>query len=131
MLPHTMDIPSRAPLLNLRQLETFCIIGYDDYLELLGDLSLEVPARLEQIRAAIEHGDAVELKTIAHSLRGILAYFGCAALNERFAALEAPDAVAPPEQAAAIDGQLQTLWQDSLAAIKAWEKSVPGFAQGV
>lgn len=122
------DPPPQTPLLNLHQLEVFSVIGYDGYLELLGDLIVEVPARLDQLRVCIQQGKAIERKAIAHSLRGILAYFGCAAINVRFAALEELETV-PPEQAGAIDAELQTLWQDTLDAIRAWEMAKPGFGQ--
>jgi HPt (histidine-containing phosphotransfer) domain-containing protein len=115
-------------LLDLRQLETFTIIGYDEYLELYADLLQEVPLQLEQIRAAIQQDDTLERKNIAHALRGILAYFGCAAMSARLAELEVPATVTPPDQATAIHTELLALWETSLAAIQHWEKSVPGFA---
>jgi HPt (histidine-containing phosphotransfer) domain-containing protein len=120
------DLPPEAPLLDFHQLETFIVIGIDDYRELLGDVVIEVPQQLEQIREAIQQGDAVTLKARAHGLRGLLAYFGCVAMTRRLAHLETQAGVAPA-QADATHAELQALWEQSLAALAEWEKSVPDF----
>ena len=113
-------------LLDIRQLETFVVIGVADYLSLLADVINDVPIQLEQIRAAIEQGDLPHLHARAHALRGLLAYFGCIAMTARLAALENQTSIAP-EQAAAIRAELNDLWERSLAALRQWENSLPGF----
>ena len=66
------------------------------------------------------------IKARAHGLRGVLAYFGCVAVTKRLAQLETQECV-PPEQAAGIHAELLDLWEQSLAALAEWEKSVPDF----
>jgi hypothetical protein len=116
----------QAPLLDYHQLETFVVIGVVDYLDLLGDVIEDVPVQLGQIQAAIEQGDMVHLKARAHALRGLVAYFGCVAMTARLADLERQDNILPG-QAAATHAELQDLWHQSLAALRAWEKSLPDF----
>ena len=123
--PNSDPNPQPA-LLDFHQLETFVVIGVADYLDLLGDVIEDVPIQLEQIRVAIQDGDSPHLKARSHGLRGLLAYFGCIAMTARLAELETQASVAP-EQASAIHSELQNLWQASLAALKEWEKSLPGF----
>ena len=120
--------PSQAPtLLNLEQLEALVVLGKDDYLDLLNDVMLSVPVRLERIRVAIEDEDAKQLAATAHELRGMLLYFGCDAMTRRLDPLE-QQPVVPPAEADAIHADLLSIWQQSLAAIKLWEQSVPEFA---
>ncbi|NQX02929.1 response regulator, partial [bacterium] len=123
-LPHTTSPP---PLLDALQLEPFISIGYDDYLDLLGDVIDNVPGQLEQIRTAIKDADTATLSARAHSLRGMLSYFGCIAMTTRLHQLELQD-MPRPGQAIDIHTELRALWEESLTAIKAWEKSVPDFA---
>lgn len=125
--------PATGPepaLINPGKLQTFVMLGADDYVEMLGDLMREVPEQLERMRSAIAGGDLAECRQRAHSLRGILGYFGCVVMTARLAALESREAVMP-EEAAAIHAEFQALWQASLAAIREWEKSVPEFANRV
>lgn len=119
--------PPPTPLLDYHQLETFVVIGVVDYLDLLGDVIADVPGQLDQIRAAIEQGDELHLKARAHALRGLVAYFGCVGMSGRLAELERQEGIAPG-QAAAIHAELDDLWQQSLSALKTWEKSLPGFS---
>lgn len=116
-----------STLLDHQQLESFIDLGFDDYLDLLGDVIHDVPGHLAHLRAAIQQGDSRELNARAHSLRGMLSYFGCVAMTDRLARMEHHESVVP-DQAAATHSELHSLWEKSLAAIKAWEKSVPGFA---
>ena len=118
--------PPPPPLIDCRKLEIFRILGMDTYRELLGDVILEVPAKLEHIRTAIEQDDFPECKLHVHALRGILAYFGCVAMTTRLAQVENQQGIAP-ELAAATCAELQTLWDNSLAAIREWENSQPDF----
>ena len=123
----TQEVPAPEPsIINTRKLQTFVILGIDDYTEMLGDLMREVPEQLEQMRIDIERGNFAECRQCAHSLRGILGYFGCVAMTARLAELETRESLMP-EEAAAIHAEYQTLWHDSLAAIREWEKSIPGF----
>jgi len=117
----------QAALLDFRQLETFVVIGVADYLELLGDVIKDVPVQLESIRSAIAEEDLSRLKARTHGLRGLLAYFGCIGMTGRLAELESQTSVLP-EQSAVIHAELQDLWQRSLAALKQWEKSLPGLS---
>jgi len=114
-------------LIDPRQLETFIVIGVVDFLDLLGDVIRDVPVHLEYIKSAIEMGNRGELNNRAHSLRGMLAYFGCLAMTARLNQLE-HQTICPPDQAVTTHTELLTLWQQSLNAIKEWEKSVPEFA---
>ncbi len=116
----------QAPLLDLEPLESFVVLGYEDYLDLLGDVIRDVPGHLESIHTAILAGNSADVSTRVHSFRGMVSYFGCIALTGRLAELERQPAIAPTE-AAAIHTELQDLWDRSLAALKDWEKSVPDF----
>ena len=119
----------QAPLLDLEPLEVFATLGYDDYLDLLDDVIRDVPGHLESFRAAIHAGNPADVSSRVHTFRGMVSYFGCIALTGRLAELEHQPAIAPT-QAAAIQAELQELWDRSLAAIRDWEKSVPDFAPG-
>ena len=123
------DSGPEPALINPGKLQTFVMLGGDDYRELLGDLIREVPEQLDRMRTAIAAGDVAECRQRAHSLRGILGYFGCVVMTARLGALESRDAVMP-EEAATIHADFQDLWHNSLAAIREWEKSVPEFATG-
>lgn len=118
--------PEEIPLLNLRQLRSFIVFGHADFLELLEDMRDDIPKQFSAIREAMITGDTEESAATAHSSRGILSYFGCVALNQRLAAIEALETV-DPSQAEAIFAELTTLWADTLAAIKEWESGVPEF----
>jgi len=117
----------QPPLLDLDQLESFATIGYDDYLDILNDVIRDVPNHLEGIRTSFRAGNSAEVGSRLHSFRGMISYFGCAALTHRLAELELHPLV-PQDQADAIHAELQDLWDRSLAAIKDWEKSAPDFA---
>jgi len=123
-LPHSAGEPS---LINTRKLHTFVLLGMADFHELLGDMLREVPLQLDQIATTIRQGDVAECKLQAHSLRGILGYFGCVAMTARLNEIEKQDSIMP-EIAEDIHTELLTLWENSLVAIREWEKSVPQFA---
>jgi len=114
-------------LVNTDKLRTFLILGVDDYVEMLGDLIGEVPEQLDRMRDAIQSGDIADCRQAAHSLRGILGYFGCVAMTARLGQLEGRPSLAA-EEAPTIHAEFQSLWSASLAAIRQWEKSVPDFA---
>ena len=116
-----------SPLINTRKLQTFVLLGIDDYLEMLGDLMREVPAQLTRLRSAIEQGNSDDCKQCAHMMRGILGYFGCVAMTDKLASLENQPNL-PPTEATATYQDFQALWQHSLTAIREWEKSIPDFA---
>ena len=115
------------PLIDYRKFKTFIIMGPADYHELLADVIHEVPVELDRLRNAIQAGDILARKTSAHSLRGILGYFGCVAMTSRLVLLD-NDAPTAPDQASTIHDELLTLWTNSLTAIHEWEKSVPEFS---
>ena len=124
----SQSVSGDGPLLvNTGKLQTFLFLGFDDYVEMLGDLMREVPEQLERMRCSIQQGDFADCKQCAHSLRGILGYFGCVAMTTRLGQLENRQSLAP-EEAATTYAEFQTLWPDSLAAIRQWEKSIPDFA---
>ena len=118
--------PAAPALIDSRQLDTFIDVGSVAYFDILGDMVREVPAHLETIRTFIEQGDIPAFNQRTHSLKGILACFGCIAMTDRLTRLERQNHVAP-EMAAPLHAELQQLWEASLAAIKEWEKSVPAF----
>lgn len=121
------SLPHPEALLDTKQLDSFITIGYDDYIDLLGDVIRDVATHLVSIQTAIQQGNLVDLRARSHSLRGMLSYFGCIAMTARLKVLEESSSLTPP-QAAAIHGELQSLWDQSLTAIRNWEKSVPNFA---
>jgi len=118
---------SETPLLDYHQLETFVVIGVADYLELLDDVIKDVPVQLAQIRTAIQQRNTEQVKARSHGLRGLVAYFGCVAMTARLAHLENQDELTH-EQAAAIQTELLGIWDQSLDALRQWEKTLPGFA---
>ena len=122
------EVDAAAILINPRQLEPLAILGIEDFHDILGDVVRDVPGCLKSLRAAIRAGDIATLKARAHSLRGMLANFGCVAMTARLARIEHLESIDPTE-ADAVQTELQQLWDQSLAAIKAWEKSVPEFAE--
>ena len=116
-----MQSQDSTPLLDYAHLEPFIDIGLTDFLDILSDVIRELPCQLEQIRTAIAQGDHATFKTRAHSLRGMLANFGCLRLTTVLLQLEHGGMI-QAERADAIHAELETLWQQSLTAIKVWEK---------
>jgi len=121
-LDHSQD----SLLLNVEQLQSLVALGAADYFDLIGDVIGTVPGRINQIVAAIQGGDAKQVRAEAHGLRGMLSYFGCEALTSSLNTLEQQPLPAP-EAADTIQAQLQALWQQTLSAIQQWEKTVPEF----
>lgn len=125
--PSHPEYPQNSPLLDIEQLETLIVLGAADYHDLFGDVTGSVPDRIQRIGAAIQAGNAKQLRADAHELRGMLLYFGCEAMTRRLNLLELPPSPATAE-AGAIQEQLLELWQQSLAAIQQWQQSVPELA---
>ena len=117
---------SITEILDLEPLDSFVAIGYADYRDLLSDAIQQVPAGVEEIRAAVAAGDFTTVKKRAHSLKGMLSYFGCKTLTVRLAQMEQRQF--DPSQADAVQSELLYYWERSLTAIKEWEKTIPGFA---
>jgi CheY-like chemotaxis protein len=118
--------PAEPMFIDTQQLDTFIDIGTVGYHDILGDLIRDIPDYLSHLRDTIQTGDAAALKRRLHSLRGILACFGCVTMTTRLAQLEL-HANIPPERASPLHAELHDLWQQSLSAIRAWERSVPAF----
>ncbi|MEO8615591.1 MAG: Hpt domain-containing protein [Luteolibacter sp.] len=118
--------PDCTPLLDFEQLEPFIEIGLTDFLDILGDVIHDVPEHLEKIHTAIRRGNSTELKSTTHSMRGMIANFGCIGMTSILRDLEY-GAPLEPGQADAICSTLATLWQQSLSAIVDWQKSIPDF----
>jgi PAS domain S-box-containing protein len=116
-----------GPLIDFRQLKPLAALGIEDFLDLLGDVIQDVPAHLEKVRVAIHTDDQAELKSRAHAFRGMVANYGCIALAQRLTQLEYHDQVTS-DQATAIHTELLVLWENSLAAIHDWQKTVPELA---
>jgi len=125
-MPDSPSSPDETSLLNLRQLRSFIVFGHADFLELLEDMKNDIPIRLAAVREAMLAGDAGECAAAAHVSRGALSYFGCVALNKRLAEIEAQETV-DPSQAENVFNELHTLWDNTLAEIKEWERGVPEF----
>jgi len=117
-----------CPLIDVSQLESFIELGPVAYDEILNDAIHQIPIYLAQINDAIIDGNAPRLNASAHRIRGTLLTFGCIAMSERCDCLELHKNVTP-DHAAAIHAELLALWNQSLAAIREWEKSVPEFAR--
>ncbi len=118
--------PGSSPqvqLLNYHQLESYAVIGVEDYLRLLGEVIEDIPNQMAEIRDSVEQGNAPLVKARAHGLRGLVAYFGCAAMAARLAQLENQEGIAPA-QASAIHAELQVIWEQSLAALDSWRQSM-------
>lgn len=116
-------------LLDSSQLETFIMLGYEDYADLLGDVKRDVPGYFTVIHSSVATGDAKACSAAAHSCRGMLSYFGCIALNNLLADLE-NGALPDKSNADTIHNELLASWKHTLNAIHAWEKSIPDFAPG-
>lgn len=118
-----MDQEAQSPeagILDTEQLETFLMLGYEDYENLLGDVVREVPSYISTIHASILAGDSSACSAATHSFRGMLSYFGCIKLTERLALLE-KNALPEASRAGDIQAELLELWKKSLAAIRQWE----------
>jgi hypothetical protein len=125
-----MENPQPQPgvaLLDLNVLKPFIEIGREDYLDILNDVTRDIPSHLERIRDAIATGDTIERKSRLHSTRGMISYFGCVVLMTRLFQIEHQETI-PTDQADTIHGELHTLWEKSLAALKDWEMTVPEFS---
>ncbi|KAB2641818.1 MAG: Hpt domain-containing protein [Verrucomicrobia bacterium] len=116
--------PPQDPLLDYHQLETFAVIGIADYLKLLAEVIEDIPHQMAQISASIQEGNVPQTRARAHGLRGLVAYFGCVAMTSQLARLEELGDFSPV-QAAAIHADLQVVWEQTLAAINAWQQSLP------
>lgn len=115
------------PLLDVSQLDTFVMLGYEDYADLLSDVKNDVPEYFRTIRAAIAAGDAKACRAASHSCRGMLSYFGCVALTHILDGLE--NGPLPEEGAAeSTYNKLVATWEKTLTALVEWEKSVPDFS---
>ncbi|MEI6674114.1 MAG: ATP-binding protein [Verrucomicrobiota bacterium] len=119
--------PAGPPLIDTQQLDTFIEIGSAGYHDIIGDLIRDVPEHVNHIRDAIHAADAAMLKRRLHSLKGILACFGCVAMTQRLAHLEQQAGITPA-LAAPLHRELHDLWEKSLSAIMEWERSVPAFS---
>ena len=115
--------PPPTPLLDYHQLETFAVIGVADYLRLLAEVIEDIPHQIEQIRSSIQEDNVPQARARAHGLRGLVAYFGCVAMTERLANLEKQQEFSPV-QAPVIHAELEAIWQQSLAALNAWQQSI-------
>ena len=130
MEPTEVPTPSASPkpaLIDPEQLETFIDLGAAAYRDILGDATRLLPAYLAAIRDSIAENDVAKLNASAHKARGTLLTFGCAAMTKKCDELEILKTLIP-NQALAIHAELEALWQQTLAAIKQWERSVPEFA---
>jgi len=119
--------PSPAPdpsLNDRRRLADLRSLGSAEFLELLEDVSREVPAQLGDLRVAMRQGNAPACKAIAHALRGCLAYFGCLALTARLVLVENQDATTPA-QADSTWAEPQAPWEARPAPTQGWERAVP------
>lgn len=123
----TAPVPHHSQLLDHKQLDVLVQFGISAYHELIADVVADVPTHLAGIRAAIEESSYSELRTRAHSCRGMLSNFGCIGMTARLARFE-HETLTPAAQAADIHTELETLWQRTLAAIRCWETTVPEFA---
>jgi len=118
---------SSHPLLDISQLDTFVMLGYEDYADLLKDVKNDVPEYFNTIRQSIATGDAKACRAASHSCRGMLSYFGCVALTHLLDDLE--NGALPGEGAAeSTHAKLVATWEKTLTALQEWEKSVPDFS---
>ncbi len=109
-----------AGILDTEQLETFLMLGYEDYANLLGDVVTEVPSYIATIHSSILSRDSGIYSAAIHSFRGMISYFGCINLTEKLAFLE-KNALPEASFASDIQAELLKLWEKSLAAIRQWE----------
>jgi len=121
------DSSSSQPLLDINQLETFIDLGLIDFLDLLGDVTHDVPEHIAKIHSTIREGNETALKARCHSMRGMLANFGCIGITGYLHRLEYENAVST-KMADTVRAELEELWVRSFSAIKDWENSVAGFA---
>ncbi len=119
--------PNSQPLLDISQLETFIDLGLTDFLDLLGDVTHDVPEHIMKIHSAILDSNEAALNSRCHSMRGMLANFGCIGMTDYLHLLEYEGNV-PPALADTVRAKLESLWNRSLSAIKQWENSVAGFS---
>lgn len=114
-------------LLDLSQLESFIMVGLDDYHEILNDLIEELPKNFKEIHAAMSREDLPKIQSMVHSLRGMLSVFGCVQMSERLSEFENPDFHPSASEADRIHSELVASWEQHLAALLEWEKTVPEF----
>jgi HPt (histidine-containing phosphotransfer) domain-containing protein len=123
----TSNAPAVSALIMPEQLETFFDLGVAAYREILDDAMGQIPDLFATIRDAIGENDIVKLNHAAHKVCGTLLTFGCVTLEERCKALQIQKSFSAG-QVAAVHTELLALWEQTLAAIREWEKSVPDFA---
>ncbi|MEN9974585.1 MAG: hypothetical protein RLZZ282_591, partial [Verrucomicrobiota bacterium] len=120
-----ITLPTR-PLLNDTIIQNLTFIGIDGYKEVISGATAATSSYLESILTTVAHAESQQLKELLHKFRGMLLQIGCDAMPARLLELESL-ALPTPDQAHAIQTELATLWQLTLAAIKEWEKSIPEF----
>jgi two-component system, sensor histidine kinase and response regulator len=113
--PMPGTIPQR-PTIHERVLESF---GGDASLlaEVIGLFALEAPARIAELRSAIDSGDAGAIQAAAHTLRGSAANFGPSALLDAVTALEAAARAADVQGCAALLRRVEPCMADLLSTL--------------
>jgi len=120
------DPATSPPLLDISQLETFIDLGLTDFLDLLADVTRDVPEHIRKIHSAIREENGAALKTCSHGMRGMVVSFGCSGMAEYLNCLECGGVVSSA-LADTVRADLENLWFRSLSAIKDWERSVARF----
>jgi signal transduction histidine kinase/CheY-like chemotaxis protein/HPt (histidine-containing phosphotransfer) domain-containing protein len=91
--------------------------------EVIGLFRTDAPLRLDAIDGAIAAQDAHALAQAAHALKGSAGNVGASAIEQAAAALEAQAAEQVPADAAAQLSRLRALWEQTEAAIAAWDQA--------
>ncbi len=122
----TAEDSNRPPeLLNDSIISNLAFIGHDGYQEIIDDAINATSLYLDAIDSAIQLDNQQELREYLHKFRGMLLQIGCHAMPVRLQQLENKSLT--PAQAPALREELKNLWQQSLRAIREWEKSIPEF----
>jgi PAS domain S-box-containing protein len=126
-IPSSNETLADSDLLDLAIIESLTFIGRDGYQEVLDGAIEEAAKHLDNIHRTIIAVDHTGLKEHLHKFRGMLLQIGCKALPARLKNLEEIHSTILPAHAEPLFAELTMAWEDTLGAIREWEKNIAVF----
>ncbi|TPE53460.1 hypothetical protein FJM67_06545 [Maribrevibacterium harenarium] len=106
-------------LLDTAQLDTMSeIIGKETYRTIFQSYLADSAAKLAQLKEVVDAQDADHIEKLSHSLKSATSNLGMVDLAARFATMEQQGKAADVAGAQASLGGLDSLYQDSIAALE-------------